>query len=183
MEDTTISIIAIVISAVLMFLVPLILIADRADDIAQLTVQTVTAQFVDNVIKSGKITNDDYSDFRSMIATTGNAYDVDIELKILDINTAKQSTAGTGILGKNTYYSIFTSQIEKKLLELDMVDSNPDNTGELLLKEGDIISVTVKNNSLTLSQSIKNIYYKLRGESLHIIAATASGTVAINGAT
>ena len=41
MEDTTISIIAIVISAVLMFLVPLILIADRADDIAQLTVQTI----------------------------------------------------------------------------------------------------------------------------------------------
>ena len=118
-----------------------------------------------------------------MLATTGNSYDVDIELKILDTNTAKQHTTGTGAIGKNTYYSIFTSQIENKLLELDMVDSNPDNTGEMILKEGDVFSVTVKNKSLTLSQSIKNIYYKLRGESLHIIAATASGTVAINGET
>lgn len=174
MEDTTISIIAIIIAAVLMFIVPLILIADRADDIAQLTAQTATAEFVDNVIKSGKITNDDYSDFINLLTTTGNAYDVDLELKILDLNTSKQQTVATGGLGKNTYYSIFTSQIEDKLLEID---------DEIILKEGDVFSVTVKNSSLTLSQSVKNIYYKLRGENLHIIAATASGTVAINGQT
>lgn len=174
MEDTTISIIAIIIAAVLMFIVPLILIADRADDIAQLTAQTATAEFVDNVIKSGKITNDDYSDFINLLTTTGNAYDVDLELKILDLNTSKQQTVTSGGIGKNTYYSIFTSQIEEKLLEID---------DEIILKEGDVFSVTVKNSSLTLSQSVKNIYYKLRGENLHIIAATASGTVAINGQT
>ena len=172
MEDTTISIIAIFIAAILMFIVPLILIADRADDIAQLTAQTATAEFVDNVIKSGKITNDDYSDFISLLTTTGNAYDVDLELKILDLNTSKQQTVTSEGIGKNTYYSIFTNQIEGKLLE---------NDDEIILKEGDVFSVTVKNSSLTLSQSVKNIYYKLRGENLHIIAATASGTVAING--
>ena len=64
-----------------------------------------------------------------------------------------------------------------------MADGEPINSGEIILKEGDIFSVTVKNKSLTLSQSIKNIYYKIRGENLHIIATTASGTVAINGAT
>lgn len=183
MEDTTISIIAILIAAVLMFIVPLILIADRADDIAQLTAETITAEFVDNVIKSGKITNDDYSDFRSMLATTGNSYDIDIELKILDPNTSIKYTRVTGAIGKNTYYSIFTNQIEEKLLKADVADGSADNSGEIILKEGDIFSVTVKNNSLTLSQSVKNIYYKIRGENLHIIAATASGTVAINGAT
>ena len=56
MEDTTISIIGIIIASILMFIVPFVLLADRNDDIAQLTVQTVTADFVDNGIKTGKIT-------------------------------------------------------------------------------------------------------------------------------
>lgn len=183
MEDTTISIIGIFIAAIIMFIVPLILISDRADDIAQLTTQTATANFVDNVIKSGKITNDDYEDFVHMINTTGNAYDVEMELKILDPNSAKQYTVASpsGDIGPNTYYSIFASQIEEKLA--NVYDKNADNDGAIILKEGDFFSVTVKNKSLTLSQSLKNIYYKIKGENIHIILATASGTVAINGAT
>lgn len=184
MEDTTISIIGIFIAAIIMFVVPLILISDRADDIAQLTAQTATANFVDNVIKSGKITNDDYADFRSMLTTTGNTYDVDLELKILDTNSSKISTIqniSSGEIGKNTYYSIFTSQIEEKLAK--SYDESSYDSGAIILKEGDSFSVTIKNKGLTLSQSLKNVYYKLTGENLHIIAATASGTVAINGAT
>lgn len=183
MEDTTISVIGILIAAVIMFIVPLILISDRADDIAQLTTQTATANFVDNVIKSGKISNDDYEDFCETINTTGNIYDVEMELKILDPNSAKQYTVAspTGDIGPNTYYSIFASQIEKKLA--DAYDVNANDFGSIILKEGDFFSVIVKNKSLTLSQSLKNIYYKIKGESIHIILATASGTVAINGAT
>ena len=52
-----------------------------------------------------------------------------------------------------------------------------------MLKEGDIVFVTAKNSSKTLSQSIKNIYYKIKGEYLHIIVATGSGTIVVNGAT
>lgn len=165
MEDITISIVGIFISAIIMFIVPLMFTSDKADDIAQLTSQTAATNFVDNVIKSGKIVIDDYDDFRSMLATTGNMYDVEIEVKILDLNSVKNTE-------QNVYYSIFTSQIEDKFTK-----------GDIILKEGDVFSVTVKNTSLTISQSLKNIYYKLRGENLHIIAATASGTVAINGAT
>lgn len=184
MEDTTISIIGIFVAAIIMFIVPLILISDKADDIAQLTAQTAAANFVDNVIKSGKITNDDYEDFRSMLNTTGNTYDIDLELKILDTNSSKMYTiqnVASGEIGKNTYYSIFTSQIEEKLAKV--YNENAYDSGAIILKEGDSFSVTVKNKSLTLSQSLKNIYYKIRGENLHIILSTASGTVAINGAT
>lgn len=183
MEDITTSIIGIFIAAIIMFIVPLILISDRADDIAQLTAQTATINFVDNVIKSGKITNNDYEDFRSLLATTGNVYDVDMELKILDTNSSKQYTLSlsNGESGKNTYYSIFTTTIEEKLAKT--YDTSLEDMGAIILKEGDVFSVTVKNDSLTLSQSLKNVYYKLRGENLNIIAATASETVAINGAT
>lgn len=183
MEDTMMSVVGILVAAIILFVVPLILIADRADDIAHLTIQTATAEFVDDVIKSGKITNDDYSNFRSRLATSGNSYDVDMELKILDPNTAKKYilNSSSAVTQQNTYYSLFSRQIEEKLANL--YDINANNSGAIILKEGDVFSVTVKNNSLTLSQSLKNFYYKLRGENLHIIAATASGTIAINGAT
>lgn len=176
MDETTVSIIGIIIACILMFIVPLIVIADRGDDIAQLSVQTYTAEFVDTVIKNGKITNESYQRFINGIATTGNTYDIIMELKILDENTAKKITEDDPTqIGNNTYYSIFTSQIEEKL-------SNS-KTGELILKEGDGFSVTTRNSSKTLSQSLRNIYYKIKGDDLHIIVGTASGTIAINGAT
>lgn len=181
MDDTAMSIVGIFIAAIIMFIVPLMLIADKSDDIAHLTAETVTSGFVDSVIKSGKLTNDDYNDFISMLNTTGNSYDVDMELKILDTNSAQNDIVNSGIVGQNIYYSIFTIQIEEKLNKVYNV--NADKLGAIILKEGDVFSVTAKNKSLTLSQSLKNVYYKLKGENLHIIAATASGTVAINGAT
>jgi len=173
MEETTVSIIGIVIGAILMLIVPLILIADRSDDIAQLLVQTATAEFVDDIVKTGKITDDRYKRFISEITTSRNTYDIDMEIKILDENTAK-------IGQNNTYYSIFTSQIEDIIETSENTSNNGD--GKIILKQGDIISVTVKNSSKTLSQSLKSFYYNIKGADVQIITATASGTVAITGA-
>ena len=53
MEDTTLSITGIIIAAIIMFIVPLVMIADRNDDISQLLVETYTAEFVDDIIKTG----------------------------------------------------------------------------------------------------------------------------------
>lgn len=181
MDDTAMSIVGIFIAAIIMFIVPLMLIADKSDDISHLTAETVTSSFVDKVIKSGKITNDDYDDFISMLNTTGNNYDIDMELKVLDTNLVQNNIVNAGNVGQNIYYSIFTTQIEEKLE--NFYDANANKLGGIILKEGDSFSVTVKNKSLTLSQSLKNVYYKLKGENLHIIAATATGTIAINGAT
>ena len=164
-----------------MFIVPLILIADRGDDISQLTVETLTAQFVDNIIKQGKITNEDYQSYLASLQSSGNTYDVSIEIKILDKNTAQRETNLTSEVGQNSYYSIFTTQIQERLASTDS-DENLSATGQIILKEGDIISVTTKNSSKTLSQTMKNIYYTIRGEDLHIIASTSTGTIAVNGA-
>lgn len=184
MEDTTISIIGIIVAAILMFIVPLVLIADRADDLYQLTAQTATVDFVDDVIKSGKITSESYQKYILALETTGNTFDIDIELKILDDNSAKHTTDTTGQIGINTYYSLYTSQIEDKLSESDKRDDGELNdTGKIVLKEGDEIYVTASNSSKTLSQTLKDVYYKIKGENLHIIVATASGTIAINGST
>ena len=174
MEETTVSIIGIIIAAIIMFIVPLTLIADRSDDIAQLLVQTATAEFVDEIVKTGKITDDSYQNFITTITTSRNSYDVDMEIKILDENTAK-------IGGNNTYYSIFTSQIED-IIGVSVNTTSNNRDGKIVLKQGDVISITVRNNSKTLSQSLKSFYYSMKDSDIQIIAATASGTVAINGA-
>ena len=55
MGDSLITIIAIFLAAILMFIFPLMSVSERNDDIAQLSVQTATAEFVDNVRTKGKI--------------------------------------------------------------------------------------------------------------------------------
>ncbi len=177
MEDTPISIIGIFVAVVLMFLVPFVLLADRNDDISQLVAQTATASFVDEILKNGVITADNYQRYINELNSTGNTYEIDMEVKILDKNASQRYTEDSQDIGQNEYYSIYTSQIEDKLSNIE------GGANKIALKEGDIVFVTAKNSSKTLSQSIKNIYYKIKGEDLHIIVATGSGTIVVNGAT
>ncbi|MBR3697489.1 MAG: hypothetical protein IKM97_04435 [Clostridia bacterium] len=112
MSDTLITIIAILLAAILMFVFPLMSVAERGDDMSSLTVQTATTEFVDNSRAIGKITIANYQKFVSTIEATGNTYDIEIEVKKLDENVGKKSawTSGT-VVGENIYYSVYTSQI------------------------------------------------------------------------
>ncbi len=174
MEDTSISIIGIVIATILMFLVPFFLLADRNDDVSQLIAQTATASFVDNILKTGRITLDDYQKLVDDLNNSGVVFEVDMEVKVLDKNVSQLYTKNNNVIGNNEYYSLYTSQIEDKLYN--------SSSEKVVLKEGDRVSVTVKNSGKTLSQTLKNIYYTVTGEELHIIVATGSGMVAVNGA-
>ena len=173
MSDTFITIIAIGIAAILMFVFPLMTLADRNDDITSLTVQTATTEFVDEIRKTGKLTLDEYTSFNSALAATGNAYEVEIEFKILDENPAKKTSQSDGItiIGENVYYSVYTTQIVDRL----------GREGQYLLKEGDIVSITVKNRGQTLAQTLRNVYYKVSGNNTYTIYASGSGTVTVNG--
>lgn len=182
MEDTTVTIIGMFIALIIMFIVPLTLLADRSDDIAQLLIQTATTEFVDDVIKSGEITRERYERFISSLQISGNMYEIDIEVKYLDENSSKVVTDKDSTkVGNNTYYSIYTSQIEDKIGISERSGYN--SIGRLVLKQGDGISITVKNSSQTLSQSLKSFYNNIKGDDIHIISATASGTIAIDGDT
>ena len=67
--------------------------------------------------------------------------------------------------------------------DIDMlVLINPDNpSGNYLLKEGDFISVSVKNTNTTISQMIKNVLYSVTGDQSYVISAQASGAVVTTG--
>ncbi len=173
MSDTFITIIAIFLSATLMFIFPLMTLADRNDDITQLTVQTATAEFVDEIRRTGKLTEDRYNSFVSSISATGNAYDVEMQFQILDENPSKKDTQSSGvtIIGENIYYSVYTTQIEERL----------GSDAKYVLKEGDIVSVKVKNRGTTLAQTLKNVYYSVTGNDTYTIFASSAGTVTVNG--
>lgn len=173
MGDTLITIIAIALAAVLMFVFPLMTMADRTDDISQLAVKTATTEFVDDVRTTGKLTMDKYGKFVETISATGNSYDVEMEAQILDENPGKKTTQATYTkIGENVYYTQYTSQI---------LDDLEGNDGKKPLKEGDIFSVNVKNTNRTLAQQLKNFFYSVTGNDIYSIAASHGGIVTANG--
>ena len=171
MGDSLITIVAIVLAAVLMFVFPLMTMSDRTDDISTLTVETATTEFVDNVRTTGKLTEADYSRFVQRIGSTGNTYDVEMEVKVLDENPGKKTTQTESTkIGENVYYSIYTSQI------LNTIEN-----GTLALKEGDMFSTSVRNTNMTLSQQLKNFFYTVAGNDTYTIAAQHAEYVTANG--
>ena len=172
MSDTLVTVVAIGFAAILMFVFPLMTMSDRTDDVSQLTVDTATTEFVDEIRTTGKITQDKYSKFLETIGSTGNTYDVEMELQVLDENPGKKTTQTTrDKIGENVYYSVYTSQIKDKL----------EKDGVYKVKEGDIVSVNVKNTNQTLSQQLKNFFYKVVGNNTYTIAASHGGIVTATG--
>ena len=172
MGDSFTTIISIFLAAILMFVFPLMSMSERTDDVSQLSVQTSTTEFVDKVRTTGKLTLDDYEKYLSSIVSTGNSFDVQIEIQQLDENPGVKTTqAEMTKIGENLYYNIYTSQIEDKL----------NTSGKITLKEGDRIAVTVNNTNKTISQTLKNFFYQLAGDDTYQIAAKHAGIVTVNG--
>ncbi len=158
MGDTVIVIIVIALSVVLMFVFPLMTMADRTDDIAQLTIETATSDFVNSIVVKGKITPEDYQSFLQTITSTGNTYDVEIEVQVLDENPGKKTTqTDRTTIGENEYYIITTSQV------LDVIDPDGGTPKSYGLKEGDFVFVRTKNTNQTLAQQLKNFFYTVVG--------------------
>ena len=175
MSDSLITVIAIMLTAVLLLVLPVMTMADRADDISKTDVETMTSNFVNEIRTIGKLTSEKYNKFVEELTSTGNTYDIEMEFKILDENPGKKSTqSAKDKIGENDYYSVFTTQIQEALEGENKVYN---------LKEGDIINVSVKNTNLTLSQSLKNFFYTVVGNDTYTIAASSSGLVLRNGDT
>ena len=137
MGDSIITIIAIFLAAILMFIFPLMALSERSDDISQLSVQTATAEFVDDIRATGKLTLEKYEKYLSTLTATGNSFDVEMQIQKLDENPGVKVTQGQkDKIGENIYYSVYTSQIMEDLQANKVMK----------LKEGDIVSVTVTSS-------------------------------------
>ena len=176
MGDTLITIIAIVLVAVLMFVFPLMTMSDRTDDVSQLAVDAAVTEYVNDVCTTGKLTMDKYSKLIETISADRNSYDVEMEIQVLDENPGKKTTQTEPTkIGENVYYTMYTSQI------LDTINPSSGVTQTLALKEGDMLSTSVKNSNTTMSQQLKNFFYSVTGNDTYTIASDHSGIVTANG--
>lgn len=170
MGDSAMVVVAIFLAAILMFVFPLMTMADKKDDITTLTVQTATTEFTNTIRTTGKLTQEKYDNFTQTLASTGNTYNVDIKVQVLDENPAKKESSATQKIGDNIYYVIYTTQV------LDAISK-----GDLVLKEGDIISVGVEITNPTLSDTLKNFVYRVSGNNSKGYIASDAGIVTTNG--
>ena len=176
MSDTLITIIAIFITAVLMFVFPLMAVSERNDDIAQSVVQTATAEFVETVSNAGAIRPGDYEAYIQKLNATGNTFDVEIEVQHLDENFGKKNNTTSGeLIGENQRYSTFTTEILNSMYLSDGISKN------YVLKKGDNIIVTSKNTNKTIAQTLRTFVYKITGQGTYQIGASASSMVINNG--
>ena len=175
MSDTFITVIAIMLTAVLMLVLPVMTMADRVDTVSKTDIETKTSDFVNEIRTTGKLTSEKYSKFIEEITSTGNTYDVEMEFKILDENPGKKTTqTAKDKIGENVYYNLYTSQLENKL-------SDSSTKNRITFKEGDRFSVTVKNTNTTIAQIIRNFLYRIAGNDTYQIAAQHGGIVTVNG--
>lgn len=172
MSDTLITIIGIFLAAVLMFVFPLMTVSNTQDDISQVAVQALTAEFVNNAATKGKVTQNDYNTFLSKLYATGNTYEVQLEHKIMTTNPNKGQSDQ---LGENLYYSVYNSSI------VDSTETGVAYNDEYLMKKGDYIIATVKNTNTTIASQIKNFLYSIVGKDTYTIAASASALVVNTG--
>ena len=170
MGDSAMVIVAIFLAAILMFVFPLMTMADKKDDVSVLEAQKATTEFVDTIKTTGLITQESYDNFTTALAATGNAFDINVEVQKLDENPAKKQTAASATIGDNVYYTIYTTQI------LDTIKES-----NLALNEGDIVSVSVENTNVTIGQELRNFLYRVTGNKSGTVTASDSGIVTTNG--
>ena len=171
MSDTFITIIAVMVVAVIMFVFPIMATANQNDSITQTSVQTMVSDFVNTVAKEGKITTSNYDDFIQKLSATGNSYDVELEVQILDDNPGAKGEENIKVIGENIYYSEFTTAIESKL----------NSEGTYKLKQGDYILAKVTNTNVTFGTQMKNFFYSIMGKDTIAIEASASALVTTTG--
>ena len=172
MGDSLITVVAIFLAAILMFIFPLMSLAERTDDISSLAVQTATTEFVDDIRTTGKMTLEDYDAYISDISSTGNSFDVDVLIQELDENPGVKTTQAEATkIGENLYYNMYTTQVEDQL----------NSKGRITLKEGDIVTVTAKNTNQTIAQMLRNFFYMISGNDSYQVVGQHSGVVAVNG--
>ena len=170
MSDSAMAVIAIFLAAILMFVVPLMAMADKKDDVSTLTVQSAVDDLTISISNTGKLTKDQYDNFVQQLAATTNSYDVEITVQILDENPAKKETSIKQTIGDNVYYTLNTTQVLERL-----------NSGTLVLKEGDIVTINAKNTNVTIGMQLRNFMYKVTGNNSSTITATATRMVTTNG--
>ena len=170
MSDTFITIMVVMVAVVALFIIPVMATANQNDAITQTSVQTIVSDFVNTAAREGKITMNNYDNFMQKLSATGNSYDVELEVQILDDNPGRKGD-NINVIGENIYYSEFKNSVESKL----------ETDGVYKLKQGDYIKARVRNTNVTFGTQFKNFIYSIAGKDTIAIEASSSALVTTTG--
>ena len=151
MDNLLLKVFAAGMAIALMFGVPVMIMAGKTDDAASLYVQKATTEYTTNIRTTGYISQEDYDNFILTLASSGEAYDVEIIVQKLDQNPAKKDSGSSTAIGQNTYVIKYTTQVLEEL--------------PMSLNEGDIVTVLVKRKSETWSERFMSFVWKVTGNS------------------
>lgn len=133
-------IVVFIITAVLMFIVPVILVSNRLDQSAQSYMDSAVISFVDNVRVMGKITPEGYEAFIMALDSIKPCCDVDITI------SGKEVIPGDNGDVYTYYRNMYKSEIIEKMYASDTGKS------DVYLSSGDYIRVAVKTTQPTTAQ-------------------------------
>lgn len=182
MQNTTSTIIAIFVAATLIFVVPLMTLTGRNDNVTSENVKLIVEEFVTEVKNTGKLTQAAYQNLENRLAATGNTYEIELEIDHLDENPGKKTAqANYTKIGENVYYVEYTTQILNQIGV--QVGSTPVSTtaDTMYLKEGDLIYVSVRNENSTAAQTLKSSLFSYSNAGEYAISASSSGMVTVTG--
>lgn len=145
-----------------LFIIPLIALSAKNDDIAQSQLQSQITQFTDNARKKRIITQEDYDALVEEI-NNPNVYEVEITVNKLDENPAKKVSGSTVTIGDNIYYVMYTTQVLENL--------------PLTLNQGDILTVGAKIKNQTLYDNLASAIFRTKKKNASGMYAQSSGLV------
>ena len=178
MQNSTSTIIALFVGAVLLFVVPIVTLTTRNDNVTQENVKLIVEEFVTDIKNTGLLTTEKYQNFENRLSATGNTYNIEMEIQHLDENPGKKLTQSNYTkIGENVYYSEYTTQILDKIL----VKTDTEKSKSIQLKEGDMIYVGVSNENTTAAQNLKGSFLNFSNAGEEVISAKSSGMVNANG--
>ncbi len=175
MGDTAMVIVAIGVAVVIIFVFPLVEIANKQDEVTTMEVSELTTEFVNRITNTGRLTSEDLNNFKQELAASGS-YDVQIKLQKIDENLSKKEYAAQVTIGDNTYYVMYPTQVMEALRG----DGSSDDT-EIPLQQGDLVYVYVINTNQTVFQSLIKAIFGNKGEDSGAITSKAVGEVKVSG--
>lgn len=160
MENALWKVLAFILCAVLLFLVPLTAIMDRQDDIAYSVVLTECNRFVDTCRDTGYITPSLYSELVKRLNSTGNIYTINLSHIKRIVNPIYEESSG--ILVFTGEYDInHVTESEYKIMDTLFPDnstvSDLDKARRYNMKMGDLFFVEVQNNGKTMATAIRDM--------------------------
>ena len=160
MGESLWKILAFLLCAVLLFIVPLTTMLDRQDDIAYNMVLTECNMFVDMCRDAGYITPASYSEFVTRINTTGNTYIIKLSHIKRTVNPIYEQKNGA-LVFTGEYDINHVTQPEYLIMDTlfpsNSTLSSLDKSRRYRMTMGDLLFVKVQNNGKTMATAIRDM--------------------------